>query len=123
MGALIRRYAELHQAKVSDVLSVKLIVNNYLAGESQAVTAVHDHFDYLSTGIAGIANIFSPQKIVIGGGISEAGSFYIEEITHRVKQKAIPVCVANTEIVSAAMGNRAGLLGCAAKVFALYSGN
>jgi glucokinase len=118
VSALVKRYAELHQAEVSDEFNGKMIVNNYLAGEPRAIAAMHEHLDYLSTGIAGLVNIFSPQKVVIGGGISEAGKFYVEEITHRVKQKAIPVCVTDTEIVAAALGNRAGVLGCAAKVFA-----
>ena len=112
--ALVSRYAELCQAEISDEFNGKLIVNNYLAGEPHAIKAIQEHLDYLSTGIAGLVNIFSPQKIVIGGGISEAGPFYIEEITHRVKQKAIPVCAADMVVVAAALGNRAGLLGCAA---------
>ena len=112
--ALVNRYAELCRVEVSDELNGKLIINNYLAGDTLAIKAIQEHLDYLSTGIAGLVNIFSPQKIVIGGGISEAGPFYIEEITHRVRQKAIPVCAADMVVAAAVLGNRAGLLGCTA---------
>jgi len=116
--ALLNRYSELLLTDPCDELNGKTIVKNYLAGEPMAITAMHEHFDYLSTGIAGLVNIFSPQKVVIGGGISEAGSFYTSEIEHRVKRKTIPVSSNHTRIVSAKLGNQAGLLGCAAKVFA-----
>ena len=71
----------------------------------------------MATGIASLINIFSPQKVVIGGGISEAGSFYTEEIKTRVVGIAMPAAVQYTNIVAATLGNKAGLLGCAAKVF------
>ena len=75
------------------------------------------HFDYLAGGIVNCVNIFSPQKVIIGGGISEAGQFYIDELTQRVKETAIPVSFSNTEIVAATLGNKAGLLGACANAF------
>lgn len=117
--ALVGRYAELHETGYNDEFTGKLIVKNYLAAHPQAITAMHEHFDYLSSGIAGLVNIFSPQKVVIGGGISEAGSFYIKEIESRVRLKTIPISSKHTGIVAAQLGNQAGLLGCAAKVFAI----
>ncbi len=115
--ALVSRYTELHRVSYSDEFTGQLIVKNYLAAEPQAITAMHEHFDYLSSGIAGFVNIFSSQKVVIGGGICEAGSFYIKEIGNRVKLKTIPVSSNHTSIVAAKLGNQAGLLGCAAKAF------
>ena len=115
--ALVSRYTELHGVSYSDEFTGQLIVKNYLAAEPQAITAMHEHFDYLSSGIAGFVNIFSPQKVVIGGGISEAGGFYIKEIGNRVRRKTIPVSSIHTCIVAAKLGNQAGLLGCAAKAF------
>jgi glucokinase len=117
--ALVSRYIELHGTDYNDEFTGKLIVKNYLAAEPLAVTAMHEHFDYLSSGIAGFVNIFSPQKVVIGGVISEAGNFYIKEIESRVRQKTIPASSKHMHVVAAKLGNQAGLLGCAAKAFML----
>ena len=117
MKALVSSYTELHGTGYSDEFTGQLIVKNYLAAEPLAITVMHEHFDYLSSGIAGFVNIFSPQKVVIGGGISEAGDFYIKEIGNRVRRKTIPVSSKHTCIVAAKLGNQAGLLGCAAKAF------
>lgn len=117
VSSLTKRYAELNKAKNKLKITGKLIVSNYLAGEAAAATAMHEHFDYLSSGIAGLVNIFSPQKVVIGGGISESGSFYVAELERRVLQQVVPICAKHTQLVAAQLGNKAGLLGCAAEVF------
>ncbi|MGJ7032541.1 ROK family protein [Niabella hirudinis] len=114
--ALIRQYKKL-DSDLSGPVNGKLITEKYLQQEANAVLAMHHHFDYMAAGIAGLVNIFSPQKVVIGGGISEAGSFYIDEIETRVRNTAMPAAFAHTTITAASLGNQAGLLGCAAKVF------
>ena len=44
----------------------------FVDGEMAAVKCMEEHTDYLGHGIAGFINTFAPQKVVIGGGISEA---------------------------------------------------
>jgi glucokinase len=114
--ALINDYRIIKNGKMLDV-NGKIIVEQYLQNEKDALSVMDRHFDYMATGIAGFINVFSPQKIVVGGGISEAGDFYIREIESRVKQIAMPATMENTTIVAAALGNKAGMLGCAARAF------
>ncbi|WP_316823841.1 ROK family protein [Pedobacter miscanthi] len=116
--ALLNHYQFIHPA-LSEMENIdgKYIVEKYLAGEEYAVKAMELHFDYLATGIISFINIFSPQKIVIGGGISEAGAFYSREIERRIKTLAVPITSTDSLVVSAKLGNKAGLLGCAAHVF------
>lgn len=95
----------------------KSIVAKYQQGDTAAKVALQKHFDYMAVGISSFINVFSPQKVIIGGGISEAGSFYIDEIKARVKGIAMPEAMQYSDIVAAKLGNKAGLLGCAAKVF------
>lgn len=119
-AALIEDYAAMHGVEAESV-SGKMIVKNYRANEPQAVQAMQRHFEYMAAGIASFVNVFSPQKVVIGGGISESGQFYIEEIKNRVMQIAMPGTVQHTHIVAAKLGNQAGLLGCAARVFSKFN--
>ncbi|KDN55680.1 ROK family protein [Flavobacterium seoulense] len=114
--ALVNYYQSLNPI-LSEEVDGKYIIEKYLLGEKEAIKAMERHFDYLAAGISSFINVFSPQKIVIGGGISEAGQFYIDEIRRRVKSLTIPVAFAHTEIVAANLGNKAGLLGCCANVF------
>jgi glucokinase len=95
----------------------KEIVRRYLAGESAAVRTLQLHFDYLASGVASLINIFAPQKLIIGGGISESGDFYISEIRERAMKLAMKETSEYTVIEAARLGNNAGFLGAAALVF------
>ncbi|WP_017258519.1 ROK family protein [Pedobacter arcticus] len=114
--ALVENYAKLTNQDPATV-NGKLITKKYLEHEVEAVQVMQSHFDYLATGVISLINIFSPQKVIIGGGISASGSFYIEEIKKRVYKKVMTDTISNTEIVAAALENNAGLLGCAGLVF------
>jgi len=116
--ALLKHYKFIHPGiPETHEVDGRYIIEKYLAGEEYAIKAMEQHFDYLATGITSFINIFSPEKIVIGGGISEAGAFYTREIERRIKTLAVPVASANALVVPAKLGNKAGLLGCAANVF------
>lgn len=115
-SALVRRFSAMAQERQQSFdteINGELIVRLYQENFPTAVECMNEHFYYLGRGIAGFVNIFSPQRIVIGGGIAEAGTFYIENIRKVVREHVIVDCALNTEIVVASLGNRAGLVGAA----------
>jgi glucokinase len=114
--ALIQQYA-LKTGKKESEIDGYYIVEKYLEGEEAAVECMNDHTRYLGHGIASLINVFAPQKVVVGGGISEAGSFYVDLIQKATFKYAMPDCAANTEVVAAMLGNQAGSLGAASLVF------
>jgi glucokinase len=93
------------------------IISAFLQNQQAAVTVMNRHFDYLAAGITGLINIFAPQKLILGGGITEAGDFYIDEIRQRVHKKVMKETSLYTEIERAHLGNKAGFMGAAALVF------
>lgn len=115
-GALIRQYAEA-TGKSENELDGFYLVQKFKEGEDAAVKCMEEHTDYLGHGIAGFINTFAPQKVVIGGGISEAGQFYIDMIKDSAFSYAMPDCAVNTDVVGATLGNMAGCLGAASLIF------
>lgn len=115
-GALLRQYAEATGKKESE-LDGFYLVQQFKEGEEAAIKCMEEHTDYLGHGIAGFINTFAPQKVVIGGGISEAGQFYIDMIKKSAMSYAMPDCAANTDVVAATLGNMAGCLGAASLIF------
>ncbi|MBV5314380.1 MAG: ROK family protein [Prolixibacteraceae bacterium] len=115
-NALIAQYAQ-RSGKNEDDINGHYIVEKFLEGEAAAVECMQEHTDYLGHGIAGFINTFAPQKVVIGGGISEAGQFYIDMIKKSALGYAMPDCAANTDVVGATLGNQAGCLGAASLIF------
>lgn len=118
--ALINDYKSLfadNPAALPEYVDGKYIVAKYLEKEDHATTAMNRHFHYMAAGIASLVNIFAPQKVIIGGGISEAGSFYCDSIKKLVPNMAMKETCEYTSIESASLGNKAGCLGAAAMVF------
>lgn len=115
-AALVRRFSLLAQQQglaFDEEINGELIVRLYREGFPLAVACMDEHFYFLGRGIAGFINIFSPQRVVIGGGVSESGAFYPERLRQVVRENVIADCALNTEIVIAELGNKAGLIGAA----------
>lgn len=74
-----------------------------------------EYVDYLACGVVNVVNIFQPDTLAIGGGVSnEAEEQLLLPVRQRVARESIP-CGRNrrTRIVKAELGNRAGLIGAA----------
>ena len=116
-AALVRRFSKrIAEAGISypnEEINGELIVRLYKQGDKIAAESLNEHCDFLGHGIAGFINIFSPQRVVIGRGLSEAGDFYIQKVSEKALRYAIPDCAVNTEIMAASLGNKAGSIGAA----------
>jgi glucokinase len=120
VSALIRDYLDAApEERQEDEPDGRRIFSRYLKGDSDAILAMNRHFRYLGSGIASLINIFSPQKIILGGGITEAGEPYIHSIRQHALRMSMKETSEHTLIEPALLGNKAGFLGAAALVFAL----
>lgn len=119
-SALVRRFSKRAKEAgriFSEEVNGEIIVRLYKENDPIAIESLDEHCDFLGHGIGGFINIFSPQLVVLGGGLSEAGDFYIRKISEKAMQYAIPDCAVNTHIMAATLGNKAGCLGAAALIF------
>jgi glucokinase len=122
-SALISDYKNLvNNESIDPNLEIdgRFIVKKYLENDALAIEAMNNHFDYMAVGISSIINIFSPEKVVVGGGISEAGDFYVESIRERVYRIAMKETSSNTKLEQASLGNNAGMIGASILVFDHY---
>ena len=115
-SALVRRFCELNGSARDAEVDGKDVVFFYKEGNPAAVQAMEEHWNYLAHGIASMINLFAPQRVVVGGGISEAGDFYLEKLREGVRRQMMSVCGEETELVTARLGNRAGCMGAAGLV-------
>ena len=81
-------------------------------GDEAAKQVVDQYIKYVAIGVTNIVNIFQPDVICIGGGISKEG----DNLLNPVKAQIADRCYGNlktAEIVMAQLGNDAGILGAA----------
>lgn len=67
----------------------------------------------LGVALANFANIFEPEKIVIGGGVMAAGDLLLEPARAELGARALPP-MNRTPVVAAELGGDAGMIGAAA---------
>jgi glucokinase len=87
----------------------------YQKDDPVAVQLVDDAARALGAGIGGIVNFLSPEIIVIGGGVTGSlGETFIERIWEIARRYTLPGAAEGVRCVPAALGDDAGIIGCAA---------
>ena len=84
-------------------------------GDSTAQTVCGTYLDYLASGIVNLVNIFQPDTLAIGGGVSnEADAYLLDPVRRQVARETIP-CNHDkmTRVVKAQLGDQAGIIGAA----------
>lgn len=66
---------------------------------------------YLGLACSHLGNILNPKHIVIGGGVSNAGSFLLEKVDTYFKEFSFPNVKETTSLKLAELGNDAGVIG------------
>ncbi|NLL91841.1 MAG: ROK family protein [Ruminococcaceae bacterium] len=83
-------------------------------GDEVAKILIDSYISYLGTGIVNVINIFRPDIILLGGGISNQGDYLIEPLTRYVRKRVFAGERSYiAEIKKASLGDDAGLLGAA----------
>lgn len=67
--------------------------------------------EYVGMGLVSVINLLNPEKVIIGGGVAEAGDLLLEPIRKTVMERAMVVARESVEIVPAELGNSAGVIG------------
>ena len=85
------------------------------AGDEIATEVYNKYVKYLATGITNLVNIFQPEVISLGGGVSNEGQSLIDAILPLVRAEQYGGdVVALTQLRIATLGNDAGIIGAAA---------
>lgn len=83
------------------------------AGDEPANTVVKQYLEYVAAGIVSVINIFQPEKVLIGGGISKEGDYLLKPIQEYVRIHEYNREEPHTEIGLATLFNDAGIIGAA----------
>jgi glucokinase len=87
------------------------------AGDALAMKLVREEAEILGEGFASLLHLYSPDLLVMGGGISNQFAMLQDGIMSSMRRCAMPP-FRNTPVVRAALGNDSGLVGAASLVFA-----
>ncbi|HEX73693.1 MAG TPA: ROK family protein [Dehalococcoidia bacterium] len=86
-------------------------------GDSLALEIVSQAATYLGVGMVNLVNIFNPEMIIVGGGVSKMGDLLLNPARQVVKERAFQLSAQVVRIVLAHLGEDAGVLGAAIFAF------
>ena len=66
--------------------------------------------EYIGMGLVSVVNLLNPEKIIIGGGVADAGDILFDPIKETIAKRAMTI-QREVEIVPAQLGNTAGVIG------------
>lgn len=94
------------------VIKSKALKSAIEAKDSVAMEVMDNAIYYLAAGTGNLINIFSPDMVVLGGGVLESLGDYIMPLLKRyVKRFALPELLGGTEIVQSSLGDDAIIYG------------
>jgi glucokinase len=119
---IVRRANERLYRDSTSSLSKLAMNKNFTANDMAREAKEGDDFSlmmiertgkYIGTGVASIINLLNIERIVLGGGVMQAGELILQPIIQEAKRRAFQPCFEATQIVLAALGPDAATIGAA----------
>jgi glucokinase len=82
-------------------------------GDDFALMMIERTGKYIGTGVASVINLLNIERIVLGGGVMDAGQLILKPIIQEAKRRAFQPCFEATQIVAAKLGPDAATIGAA----------
>lgn len=98
----------------ADPLTPKTLFEAATAGSAVATTVLADAGRALGGLLVTLVNLMNPERIVIGGGVARAGDYLLGPARDHLARRSLVARHAPVEVVPAALGEHAGILGAAA---------
>jgi glucokinase len=115
--AIARRYAEAlrerDRPESRPPASARDIVRLASEGDPLAAEIFGDAVRAVGTGVVNCVNIFNPDVVVLGGGVTNAGERLFAPVRDMVQRYALPRPRASVRVVPAELGSDVGLIGAA----------
>lgn len=97
-------------------ITAKLVFDLAKENDSFATMVVDRAAFYLGLALGNVANLLNPSTIVLGGGVSRAGSFLADKVEKELQNITFPTIREITKVKIAELGNDAGVIGAASLV-------
>jgi glucokinase len=99
-------------------ITAKLVAEAARQGDAVAQEVLAEAMEYLGIAVANYVNIFNPEIIVVGGGLSNIGDALLGPVRRVIREQAFPVPAQSVRVVLAELGDKVGVLGAAAVALA-----
>jgi glucokinase len=92
-------------------ITAKTLLRAARMGDPFALSLFHDAGKYLGIAIAQAVLLLDLEKVVIGGGVANAGKFLFNPIQETLNSLLFPEQKGSVKVIKSRLGDRSGLLG------------
>ena len=107
MGGKSSKFKEL----ATEELSPYIVAQAALQGDVVAKQIYRKIGEIIGLGLTSVINLLNPERVIIGGGVADAGEILLGPVREVVAKRAMPIQAKSVEIVPAVLGNTAGVIG------------
>jgi len=100
-----------------EIITAETVALAARQGDPLAIDVVTKAANYLGIGLANLVNIFNPELILVGGGVSKMGDMLLRPARKVVRERAFQLPARTVRIVRARLGGDAGIMGAAVHTF------
>ena len=98
-------------------ITPELVYKTALEGDNLSREVFREVGLYLGIGIGNLVNIFSPEAVILGGGLIGAWDLFIEELKKEFFKRALKPLSADVRILKATLKEDGGSIGAAGLIF------
>ena len=103
--------AKYKEMATDGIITPYIVAQAALQGDAVSIQIFKQMGKILGTGLASVINILNPEKIIIGGGVADAGEILLDPIRKTIIDRAMPIQGNAVEVVPAQLANTAGVIG------------
>ena len=103
--------AKYKEMAADGIITPYIVAQAALQGDAVSIQIFKQMGKIIGTGLASVVNLLNPEKIIIGGGVADAGSILLDPIRATIADRAMPIQAAAVEVVPAQLANTAGVIG------------
>lgn len=92
------------------------------AGDAVARAVWTETVDLLGTAVTDLVNVFEPDLVVLGGGVTRAGAMLLDPISDQVAREAMKPAAGAARVALAGLGDLVGVVGAATIAYDLVGG-
>lgn len=93
------------------IITPYLVAQAALQGDSVSIQIFKQMGKIIGVGLASVVNLLNPEKIIIGGGVADAGDILLNPIKETILDRAMPIQAQSVQVVPAQLANTAGVIG------------
>ena len=94
-----------------EAITGELVFKAAKAGDRLAQQVLQEAGEYLGIGLTNLIHIINPEKIILSGGVIQAGEFLLDSVLETVQKRALTKKAKETKITISTFGRHATAMG------------